>query len=75
MMPNLDITYGELKRRLRMHQRQGGAGGMSIMNPSLTKDQALDILTKAIADRTDSDQVTPRDALIVRHVNKECGYA
>lgn len=68
------LTYGELKRRLRLNKRQAGAGGMSIVNPTLTKEQALNILAKAIDGHQDDDPVTAHDHLIARHINRECGY-
>ena len=69
------MTFGELKRRLLMHRRLGGAGGMSVVNRALTRDQALDILDRAIESRKDEDRVTTRrDRMIANNVNRECGY-
>lgn len=68
------MTYGDLRRKLARARRHGGAGGMSILNPTLTKDQALDILTKAIADHPDDREVTARDGgLLQRNILRECG--
>jgi hypothetical protein len=67
------MTYGDLKTLVRRSRRHGGAGGMSIVNPSFTKDQALDIFEKALRPYPDEAVVdSSRSFLLSRNIMREC---
>ncbi len=65
------LTFGELKARIA----DSRIDGVSRVNRSLTKWQALEILRKGITARPDAARVDPRsrrDVLIARNVLREC---
>lgn len=63
-------TYGDLKRVLAATPR---GDWPSRVNPSLTRSQALDILTRAIDMHPDDQAITTRDnGLMTRNIMREC---
>lgn len=70
-MPGDLQTYGEVKRLLAQTPR---GDWPSRVNPSLTRSQALDILSKAINTRPDDMRIEDdvRGERMVRNVLREC---
>lgn len=79
------VTFGDLRDHLA-EARKGDLSGRSRLNPALTREQSLTILTKAIADRLDTDLVlladtasyvvrgiNARNTLLATNILRECG--
>ena len=75
------VTFAGLRHAIAMSRRDGS----SIVNPSLSKKQALDILWRSIESRDAAERIEPYcwvygrrcvsgDALIAINILRECGW-